>query len=318
MALPGTPVLMEAESPKKTGPRTRGVPGECQGPPSCRPAFWEGLRGRGGAEGADSPAGVASHLPAVETESWEGGLGLSKALPPTGLARQLAGCLWVVTGPRGAPPRGDSPATLGRTGRACGQGAWRGDRWGRGPLPGPGWVGWRPPGPGDEARPSVAATINMFVQGKPGREPCALARRGRKGRLCLHTGAIVRAHATAAPRPERSDAPRPRRKRRCRGPLHSLPAVRASVRTRTSGPGTGGKVPGSPAEVAGREGRSRLPQGRFCSRIPGGARVRWWRAPGVGRPAGHPWRPDQARSPTQQPRARLGPGGSLPAAHGAR
>lgn len=31
----------------------------------------------------------------------------------------------------------------------------------------------------------MTATINMFVQGKPGWELCALAWGGRKGRLCL-------------------------------------------------------------------------------------------------------------------------------------
>ena len=46
---------------------------------------------------------------------------------------------------------------------------------GRGPLLGPWWVGERPPGSGCEARPSLTATINMFVQGKPGWERCALA-----------------------------------------------------------------------------------------------------------------------------------------------
>lgn len=67
----------------------------------------------------------------------------------------------------------------------AGQGGLGGDCRGRGPLPGPWWVGRRPPGSGCEARPLVAATINMFVQGKPGWELCALAWGGRKGRLCL-------------------------------------------------------------------------------------------------------------------------------------
>lgn len=54
MALLGTPVLIEAESPEEAGPTTQGVPvrGQGPGPPSCRLAFPEELRGRDGAEGA--------------------------------------------------------------------------------------------------------------------------------------------------------------------------------------------------------------------------------------------------------------------------
>lgn len=57
-----------------------------------------------------------------------------------------------------------------------GKRVWPGECQGRGPLPGPQWVGQRPQGSGCKARPSVAATINMFVQGKPGWELCAPAR----------------------------------------------------------------------------------------------------------------------------------------------
>lgn len=64
-------------------------------------------------------------------------------------------------------------------------GGWGETGRGRGPLLGPWWVGERPPGSDCEARPSVTATINMFVQGKPGWELGALAWGRRKGRLCL-------------------------------------------------------------------------------------------------------------------------------------
>lgn len=88
----------------------------------------------------------------------------------------------------GAPePAGRPEATLPQCEGAWahGAGVWQGRLPGQGPLPGPQWVGRRPPGSGCEGRPSVAATINMFVQGKPGWELCAPARGGRKGRLYL-------------------------------------------------------------------------------------------------------------------------------------
>ena len=116
---------------------------------------------------------------------------------------------------------------------------------GRGPLLGPWWVGERPPGSDCEARPSVTATINMFVQGKPGWELGALAWGGRKGRLCLaHWGdcSCSRNCCPVAGKVRRPSGPVG--SNRCLGPLvlapscsgHSPQALRALAR--------GGKVLG--------------------------------------------------------------------------
>lgn len=107
-----------------------------------------------------------------------------------------------------------------------GKRVWPGDRQGRGPLPGPQWVGQRPPGSGCKARPSVAATINMFVQGKPGWELCAPACRGRKGCLCLaHWGdcSCSRNRCPMAGKVRRPSGPVG--STRCLGPLCLHPAM---------------------------------------------------------------------------------------------
>ena len=125
-----------------------------------------------------------------------GGWALLRPLPHLpGAGGWPAACGWSWA-PRGAPAArwgvcvcmcaALDPPCLGH-GRAepGGQGGWGETVRGRGPLLGPWWVGERPPGSDCEARPSVTATINMFVQGKPGWELGALAWGGRKGRLCL-------------------------------------------------------------------------------------------------------------------------------------
>ena len=154
----------------------------------------------------------------------------------------LACRLWVVTGPqreRQRPsPGGDwndpasGPAGLG----PAGQGGLGGDCQGRGPLPGPWWVGQRPPGSGCEARPLVAATINMFVQGKPGWELCALAWGGRKGRLCLAHWADCLCSRNCCPVAGKVRRPSgPVGSNRCLRPLCSLTAVVCVARS-PSGP----------------------------------------------------------------------------------
>jgi hypothetical protein len=110
----------------------------------------------------------------------------------------------------------------GPQGKRSGQG----DCQGRGPLPGPQWVGQSPPGSGCQARPSVTATINMFVQGKPGWEPCALAQRGRKGRLCLAHWNDCSCSRNRCPVAGKVRRPSGRiGSTRCLGPLCSCPAV---------------------------------------------------------------------------------------------
>lgn len=141
----------------------------------------------------------------------------------------------------------------------AGRGGLGGDCQGRGPLPGPWWVGQRPPGSGCEARPLVAATINMFVQGKPGWEPCALAWGGRKGRLCLAHWADCLCSRNCCPVAGKVRRPSgPVGSNRCLGPLCSLPAVACASPAAPLGLGTGREgarkgLNGGPAKAKGEE-----------------------------------------------------------------
>lgn len=215
------------------------------------------------------------NLTEVETESeGEGGLscGCLGALPPT--------CLWLTAGlppvgghrpPVGAPAAirgGDwSHPASGSTGLGLqGRGPGGGDLRGRGPLPRPGWVGQRPPGPGGEARPSVAATINMFVQGKPGWELCALARQRRKGRLCrAHWGDCSRSRkgCPVAGKVRRPSAP-------SEAPGASGPCARSQLQGSSVhvalGPGAGREG----ARRPGKGGRKKQPGVRLPSQGRGG------------------------------------------------
>ena len=188
-------------------------------------------------------------------------MGSGAAPPPPAWGWGLACCLWVVMGSPGErqQPAGgcvyvcvcvcvlrwirpaSGMAELSLEGRGAGGETVRG----RGPLLGPWWVGERPPGSDCEARPSVTATINMFVQGKPGWELGALAWGGRKGRLCLaHWGdcSCSRNCCPVAGKVRRPSGPVG--SNRCLGPLvlapscsgHSPQALRALAR--------GGKVLG--------------------------------------------------------------------------
>lgn len=116
---------------------------------------------------------------------------------------------------------------------------------GRGPLPKPEWVGQGPPGSGCEARPSVAATINMFVQGKPGWELCTLAWQGRKGRLCLAHWGDCSGSRNCCPVAGKVRRPSgPVGSNWCLRPLPSLaPSCNTWSLTSPLGLGTGGKVP---------------------------------------------------------------------------
>lgn len=183
---------------------------------------------------------------------------------PGASGSELACCLWVVTGSRWElqqPSKRDTGATLPRAGRGWGlqgSGPGGGDRQGRGPLPGPGWVGQRPPGPGCEARPSVAATINMFVQGKPGWGLCALAWPGRKGCLCLaHWGDCSRSRNCCPVAGKVRRPLGPVGSERCLRPLCLLPAVRLSVHI-TSGPWHGDRRCQARAEGKRSQESSRL------------------------------------------------------------
>lgn len=170
MALLGTPVLIKAASPQKAGPTLR-VPGEG---PGLLP------EGPGGETGRRCRASYWRLSP-------EGG-----PRPRAWLGSWPAACGWSLA-PVGAALSGVGPLPR-RAGRVSGQGG----RWGT--------TGAGVPSPGE---PSVATTINMFVQGEPAREPRAPAG-GKRRPPCRHTGPIVRAHAMAAPgRPARSDAPGP-------------------------------------------------------------------------------------------------------------
>lgn len=230
----------------------RGGGREGWGPLSSS-ACWAGLRGRFWKHEPGCPGGH----PEVGMGAGPGGP--AQVRPCRGLWRGAA-CGW-----SGAPGRRGA----GGAGATAGLGPGRGGRRARGPLPGPGWVGPRPPGPGREARPSVAATINMFVQGKPGREPCALARPGRKGRLslahwgdcsCSRNGRPVAGKVRRPSGPVGSD--------RCLGPLCSLPAGGRPVRI-ASGRG------------AGTEGARQRPSGgREEAECPAGA---------AGGPRGFAW-----------------------------
>lgn len=177
------------------------------------------------------------HLPGAG--GWPAACGWSWA--PRGSASSLLGgvcmCVCVLRWIRPA----SGMAELSLEGRGAGGETVRG----RGPLLGPWWVGERPPGSDCEARPSVTATINMFVQGKPGWELGALAWGGRKGRLCLaHWGdcSCSRNCCPVAGKVRRPSGPVG--SNRCLGPLvlapscsgHSPQALRALAR--------GGKVLG--------------------------------------------------------------------------
>lgn len=180
------------------------------------------------------------HLPGAG--GWPAACGWSR-LPRS--ASSSLGCVCAALDP---PCLGHGRAEPG------GQGGWGETGKGRGPLLGPWWVGERPPGSDCEARPSVTATINMFVQGKPGWELGALAWGGRKGRLCLaHWGDCSCS---------RNCCPVAGKVRRPSGPLCSLPAVAGRARR-----------PSRPWHEAGRcwagsEWRSWQSKGRRSSEPP--------------------------------------------------
>lgn len=99
----------------------------------------------------------------------------------------------------------------------------------------------------------MAATINMFVQGKPGWEPCALGRPGRKGCLCLaHWGDCSCSRNCCPVAGEVRRPSGPVGSSRCLGPLDSLPAawlvrphhLRASAWARRV-PGAAWEAPGA-------------------------------------------------------------------------
>lgn len=199
-------------------------------------------RGREGAPQSDCWAGCAadaSHLTEEEPEARGvragSGVAAAEAPPPTclRLSSWLAACGWS-RAPSGSASShwggwggaGTTPPGAGRGWGLQGRGPGGGDRQGRGPLPGPRWVGRRPPGSGCEARPSVTATINMFVQGKPGWELCAPAWGGRKGRLCLaHWGDCSRSRNCCPVAGKVRRPSGPVGSNWCLRPLCSLPAV---------------------------------------------------------------------------------------------
>lgn len=296
LGISGGPCADGGREPGKARPQGSGCP---QGGPTRTAAPGEeAAEGGGGAASPDlrarpgegSTAGCAPRQGGHRV--WgEGGSGgaASGALPPT-CCGSAAGLLPVgghgppVGAPAATRGGGRSHPAAGPTGLgSAGQGAWRGRPPGQGSPPRARVVGQRPPGPGCEARPSVAATINMFVQGKPG-WGCARGPGGEEKAACAsHTGPIVRAHATAAPWPERSDAPRaPAPAPSCGAPPSASPL----------GLGSGREGAGLPGE-----GRREEEPGRASACGPGagdwGAGTSW-RAPlagGASRRGGGGWLP---------------------------
>lgn len=265
--LPGLP----GEGPGRLVPPDAGV--GCEDKRSWNST---GSRGPGGRQGCSQPltAGRAVRGGSGDTRGW--------AMPPISLRRKLrpgsrgraqvqpllsracgtgAACVWS-RAPSGAP---EATGAGDRSHPASGTGGWGlwgrgsgGDCQGRGPLPGPWWVGQRPPGSGCEARPSVAAAINMFVQGKPGWELSALAWWGRKGGLYLaHWG-----HCSCS----RNCCPVAGKVRRPSGPVGSERCLRPPCSLPAAGP-----VARGPSGLA-RAGRYRVPapaRGRRSQEPPG-------------------------------------------------
>lgn len=158
------------------------------------------------------------------------------------------GWSWAPSGSSSSCPRGIlEPPCLGHDGAgACRAAGLTGETVRAGvSSPGPGGWDRGPPGPGCEARPSVAATINMFVQGKPGWELCALAWRGRKGCLCLAHWGDCSSSRNCCPVAGKVRRPLgPVGSKRCLRPLCLLPAVRLVHPHHLWALAQGQKVPG--------------------------------------------------------------------------
>lgn len=222
-------------APKRLVPPLR-VPGEGLGSPSCRLAAPESSGGE---------MGERVQSPAAETESGRGAGGCPRPRPPRAwLGSWPAACGWSPA-PVGAALRGDAAPPPRHAGPGLRAGGLAGGPQGQGSPPQA-----RVGGTGPRRGPRCGH--NKYVcsrEARPGAVRPGPA--GREGRLCLHTGAIVRIHATAA-RGRKGQTPLgPVGSTRGLGPLRSLPAVGASVRI-PAGPGTGRTVPGSPAEAGGK------------------------------------------------------------------